>query len=745
MHQRFILSLLAATIMTCTAAAQPLIEQVPDNAWLYAGWAGIDQMGDAYAASKFKAVLEATQIGRLIDESLPKLAALEDVDPEGQQAMELVSLFAQATWHHPTAFFITDAVRPISHGEWTPKLALLWKAGPQAQELHDKLATVIRDRSAQPGNDSPPLRALLTGDVVALAVGYDEGEAVLAGGNNNLTNDAEFKAAMGQVKPAAAAVVFIKSQRLLKMIDAGIALGSDPQAKTRWPAVRDALGLTSMRSAIGSAGFDQGDWVWNLFIDAPAPRRGLIAALLDGAALDQNALNLVPRTATWLNAFTFDAPQLLALVRDLLAQVDPQARGEFEETLAKGSAQAGVNLETDLIAALGRTWLLYSDPAVTGFGGLGVCLVHPLRDAGKVEMALSKLETLANQAMADEAHQGGPRFQFQTVQQNGVTIHSLQFPMVAPSWAVSEGNLYVGLYPQAVSTAGFYARDGKSTILANEKFVKLMKELAPPAEGPHGAQLTALSFTDLPQTAPAAYQMYLMITQTITGMINAQGGQAPVMLLPPLGAIMPYLEPAGSFSWVDPSGFHQRGRTPFPGASLLSPEGSMNGVSAPLAVGIMLPALGSARRTARQMQANTQARGIHQAQVVYAQSNNNKFSNDIAALFEGNYFTVEYTLSPVHHQEAPADFDQWPVDQQKQWVRENAAFILVPDLTDDMDTNKIAVFGDPTMFGGRGIPVAYNDNHCNYEIDIEAIKAQLLKQTGKTMEQLIARQREFKE
>jgi prepilin-type N-terminal cleavage/methylation domain-containing protein len=40
-----------------------------------------------------------------------------------------------------------------------------------------------------------------------------------------------------------------------------------------------------------------------------------------------------------------------------------------------------------------------------------------------------------------------------------------------------------------------------------------------------------------------------------------------------------------------------------------------------LLIGILLPALGAARRTARQMQNNTQARGIHQGMFTYAQSN----------------------------------------------------------------------------------------------------------------------------
>jgi len=41
-----------------------------------------------------------------------------------------------------------------------------------------------------------------------------------------------------------------------------------------------------------------------------------------------------------------------------------------------------------------------------------------------------------------------------------------------------------------------------------------------------------------------------------------------------------------------------------------------------LLIGILLPALGAARRTARQMQNSTQVRGIHQACIIFAQGNN---------------------------------------------------------------------------------------------------------------------------
>jgi prepilin-type N-terminal cleavage/methylation domain-containing protein len=91
-----------------------------------------------------------------------------------------------------------------------------------------------------------------------------------------------------------------------------------------------------------------------------------------------------------------------------------------------------------------------------------------------------------------------------------------------------------------------------------------------------------------------------------------------------------------------------------------------------LLIGILLPALGAARRTARRMQNSTQLRGIHQGLVTFANSNKEKFpglssKGDILLdsaddtggsghggtvegrywiMLTGDFFTPEYAISP---------------------------------------------------------------------------------------------------
>ena len=85
-----------------------------------------------------------------------------------------------------------------------------------------------------------------------------------------------------------------------------------------------------------------------------------------------------------------------------------------------------------------------------------------------------------------------------------------------------------------------------------------------------------------------------------------------------------------------------------------------------LLIAILLPALGAARRTSRQMQNNTQLRGIHQSLVIFAQANKiggqdgyypglgpkgqlvaEAPSARLDLLLEGNYFTPEYVINPA--------------------------------------------------------------------------------------------------
>lgn len=194
-----------------------------------------------------------------------------------------------------------------------------------------------------------------------------------------------------------------------------------------------------------------------------------------------------------------------------------------------------------------------------------------------------------------------------------------------------------------------------------------------------------------------------------------------------------------------------------------------------LLIGILLPALGAARRTARQMQGSTQVRGIQQGMVIFAQGNNSNYPGltsagaqetnatvipytaaaslgftvqaRFAIMLGAQLFPAEYMISPSEvfnksiYQNAnnPADttfgaltggnadhysFALLRIDQAGQRASEwsdttNAEAIVVgdrrvPNITGSTANATIAGYDSIHATDGWRGSVAYNDNHVDF-------------------------------
>jgi hypothetical protein len=694
------------------AHAQPLAPHVPAEAQVYVGWAGVDELGEQYTGSKLKAVLDAAQFGQLINETIPTLLLQQaGEDPSAAEAAELFRTLGPVLWHRPVAVYFAG-MDSTPDGEAFARCGVICSAGEYQQivtEQLERLRDVILEEQ-----DGLPVQVQTTGDVVGLYIG------------------APAQAGQGftQRMPADSAIaLFVDAERIMGTIDALIAEESEEDL-AQWHAVRDALGLDGVKRFVYAAGFEGKSWRCEAFLDAPAPRRGLVAAL-EGKPLDDAQLKIVPQSATWLQVSQLDIAAVYDAILESVIASNPQAMIAWQQKLAALTRDTGVDLD-ELIRQFGPTWIMYNDPAVSGTMGLGLSIVNRPAETAALEAQLSTLEDFANAQL--EKQQRVP-FRFKRIPSDGMTIHSLAVPMFSPSWAVRNGNLYITLFPQAIVMADLYAQQSGPSILDNEKFLAVRKR----ALGGAAEPATSLTYVDLPQTAPQSYQGYMMLTQTVAAMMPAEA--APDMLLPPLGLILPHLEPAGSAGWADEAGFHCRGVSPFPGSSLLSQNATLfsnGGVVVPaVGVGILLPALGAARRTAREMQSATQARGIQGACIIYAQSHDEQYPDELYPLYDGKYVALEYVVSPMSGVTPPRDFDQWEPLDQRNWLRQNASYVIVPGKTNTIDAREIQVVGKPSHHSDRGMPVVYGDNHTKWELDVEAVSDTLYEQTGQTLDELI--------
>ena len=142
---------------------------------------------------------------------------------------------------------------------------------------------------------------------------------------------------------------------------------------------------------------------------------------------------------------------------------------------------------------------------------------------------------------------------------DGLTVHYLNTPLITPSWTIKNGNLYFALFPQIVASAANHPTT--TSILQNEDFLAARKRLG-------GESASAISFFDLPRSAPVGYPYMLAVTRML-GFIDMFGMQTPPAVLPSIEKILPLMSPAASAAWTDDSGLHMRSITPFPGATLL--------------------------------------------------------------------------------------------------------------------------------------------------------------------------------
>jgi hypothetical protein len=591
----------ATCAFALTARAQPLADRVPQDALLYVAWTGGESMGPAFADSHLKAVLDASSLRELFDESLPRLldqaVRRAGGDKDAAESAAVFRAIGGPMWRHPSALYF-GGLNLANPDAPFPKLALLCDAGKEGKPLADEAKRLLARLPDLPF----PVKVDENDGLVVLAFGNVE-----VGANKKpvvpISARKEFKNAMAQLGKSPAAVVYVDVEGHVEQIDQVINTFAPDEAKQKWPVIRDAIGLTSLKRLALTAGFDGRDWATHAFAESPAPRTGFVKALVEAAPLSEVILKAVPRSATTVLAGHFDPGGLLGAIRETVTKIEPRTAPEFDELSERVWNTAGLDLRADILDTLGDEWAAYTDPATAGEGLLGLTLVNRLKDARKAENALARLEQLLNGAIASRQQLGPQKLSvaFRTARRGDLTIHYLSLPGAAPAWAVRDGNLYVALYPQTVAAAADHVTAKAASILDNDDFGALRKRLLPSG----AAAPSAVSFADLPRTADASYGELLILSRALLGTADFYGAKTPALALPTLARLRPHLAPAGSVAWVDDAGWHARGVCPFPGSGALGAGGGVGPIA-----GVALP-LFAARAQAKGQAVRAEERAVH--------------------------------------------------------------------------------------------------------------------------------------
>jgi hypothetical protein len=217
----------------------------------------------------------------------------------------------------------------------------------------------------------------------------------------------------------------------------------------------DDLGLTGVRSLVAYTGFEGEAERGLAELDIPGPRKGFLT-LLEGKPFRlEDVPPLPPDVVSW-SMTQFDSSKFYELAfrtaEQVAGMVDPDSVVKVKAFPLAANTALGIDLRKDLLASLGDQVVFYNSPS-EGPLTLGQTVLFKVKDPEKlldtldqVAKALGKLSGSEVALRKKKVH--GAELREVIVRQQGFFF--------VPSYAVHNGWLAVGFFPQAVK--GFVQR-----------------------------------------------------------------------------------------------------------------------------------------------------------------------------------------------------------------------------------------------------------------------------------------------
>ena len=693
------------TLARAQAGHYPLADQVPGDAVAYIGWAGADALGPAYQASDLSAFLDHSNLPALARDYVPQFweqlsghpkagaggAGLVVDDP----AMLWLQKSLPLLWRHPVAIYVSN-VSSLPDGTPDGDVALLCDAGPDAAELQADLQELVK------GNDH--LHVVLRGTLVALGVN----DSVKQPAASALASSPGFVAAMKSLQASPAIAVYVDGKTLMQKVNESA--DKDPRAAEIWPKIRDALGITDLKTYAATAGFDGGSWMTASVMEAPSPRKGLLA-VIEPRPLDPALLARIPASAGSVSTFNFDVAMLYDTIGNAMAATK-QTDTYFHQATGVATLALGRPFHSQILGPLGPQWVLYSDAASHSV----VMLNHP-SDADTVSDSLVSatfgIVNIANSQIPGAATRPVVNAEQKTVK--GIDLTSAVTKFASPTFAVKDKILYLGLSPDSVvNSATLPGAARAKDLLHTPNFVAAVKRLGVP-------NFASFDYCDIPDTAPAAYNSFGEAGRQMRQVMAMLGVDVPKVELPPLDQLKTHLSPALAVSWADANGVYSKSISPFPGSTFLlgDPQQSMVAMTTVSAItAAVVPALERARAAARAVQNMSNEHQIGIALQMYAIDHKGVFPPDLGSCLEytGGAGSLKVFLNPTSGTRIPPEILNGTKEAQAAWVNDNSDYQLLlanKKITEVKHPAETAILvPKDAEHATTRVPVGFADGHC---------------------------------
>ncbi len=97
-----------------------------------------------------------------------------------------------------------------------------------------------------------------------------------------------------------------------------------------WQKILLTTGIGGVKRILYTAGFDEKDWGSQAYIEAPQPRMGLLATIVESEPLSDDLLKLAPQSSNWVSAARFDLAKTFLDTRTAMSRFDPQASHDLK-------------------------------------------------------------------------------------------------------------------------------------------------------------------------------------------------------------------------------------------------------------------------------------------------------------------------------------------------------------------------------------------------------------------------------
>lgn len=597
----------------------PVVERAaPDKCLFHLSTAGL-----AAAKADAKNLTERMLADPEMREFLAAVAAqvsgaARQAAPAPPELTGAVATVAEALLTRPLALSVDDFRPPAA--DQPPRLvaSLVIRAGDAGPALAAAVDTLLATLGAGAAEDvrlgAAAWRRLPT-PAGPLSWGLNDGSFVAALGPDALESLVARLGDAGRKAPAWQADLArrmpMERRSSLTYLDAGevvrIVSALEAPDRERFLAFLAATGIAKLDSVGAVTGMTAEGVASTLWLGFDGPPGGLFAKPAKG--IGPRELARVPADALLAQAWSLDLSKTLAALLDVTAAADPDAAAQARQGLEQFRAVAGIDVDRHVLAPLGPDWTVLSLPAP---GGMlpNLAIIAGVRDQPTFARTHKALLGILRNAGAA----GDVKFAVRELPYREHTLFCLDVAgegmaiPVTPTWCLTDDSLLITLSPQLMKT--LLARD------AADGGIGRLPEVRDAVAGGEPGLVGVMDPVSLVGTLCAFYEMAVPVGRSVLGQ---QGITLDLPQLPPASAIMPFVRPSVTVVRHEADGILVRSTGSVPLGPLTAGGGALgiSPASTPVLVGLLLPAVQSAREAARRTQAMSNIRQVLLALLIH--------------------------------------------------------------------------------------------------------------------------------